>query len=225
MFIILVVLVLIILRVTYKITTTNQGVANFGNDQNQQKAVPNEVNQANPASAENVAAAQKTNLAKPTSRVGERVTKKPFGIYITPQNSPVQPERFAGYHTGTDFETFSDEQGTDVPVYAIISGKIVLEKWASGYGGVLVESGEINGSPATIVYGHLNLASISKTPGDSFDTGEKIGNLGEGLSHQTDGERKHLHLGIHKGNGVNILGYVQNKNDLNQWIDPVTVLP
>jgi hypothetical protein len=30
--------------------------------------------------------------------------KKPFGIYITPENSPVQPENFTGYHTGIDVE-------------------------------------------------------------------------------------------------------------------------
>lgn len=162
-------------------------------------------------------------FALPISKAKERITKKPFGIYITPQNSPVQPERFAGYHTGTDFETFPEEQDADVPVHAIVSGKIVLEKWASGYGGVLVESSEINNSPVTIIYGHLNLASINKKTGENLEAGEQVGFLGKGYSQQTDGERKHLHLGIHRGAGVDIKGYVKNKGELSSWIDPMSL--
>jgi len=160
----------------------------------------------------------------PLPRATERITKKPFSILITPQNSPVQPEHFSGYHTGTDFETFPEEQDSDVPVSAIISGKIIMEKWASGYGGVLVESATIDNKPVTIIYGHLNLKSINKKIGDEISSGEQIGTLGKGQSHETDGERKHLHLGIHRGSGINILGYVQNKKDLENWIDPMSVL-
>lgn len=63
-----------------------------------------------------------------------RITKKPFGIFITPSTSPVQPERFHGYHTGVDFETFPDEQNTAVAVHAICSGKLLRRAWASGCG-------------------------------------------------------------------------------------------
>lgn len=39
----------------------------------------------------------RTNTFQPSlDRAGERVTKKKFGQYITPQNSPVQSERFSG---------------------------------------------------------------------------------------------------------------------------------
>lgn len=160
----------------------------------------------------------------PINRAGERATKKPFGIFIRPQNSPVQPERFSGFHTGTDFETFPDEQDLDVPIYSITNGKIIIKKTAGGYGGILVQSAIINKNPVTIVYGHLNLASINKKVGDSLIAGEQIGFLGKGYSAQTDGERKHLHLGIHKGASVNILGYVQNEDQLSDWIDPMSVL-
>src|SRR3990172_8522253 len=60
----------------------------------------------------------------PLERASERVTKKPFGIYITPQNSPVQPERFRGYHTAVDIEY--GDVSEEVPVYAIWDGEIVL---------------------------------------------------------------------------------------------------
>lgn len=160
----------------------------------------------------------------PIDKATSRITKKPFGIYVTPQNSPVQPERFTGYHTGTDFETLPEEQNANIPIYAITSGKIVEKVWASGYGGVLVESATINNQPVTIIYGHLNIDTINKKTGDSLDAGEKIGLLGQGYTQQTDGERKHLHLGIHKGSEINILGYVQNKADLANWIDPTSVL-
>jgi hypothetical protein len=162
-------------------------------------------------------------LVAPLDRAGERVTKKPFGIFITPQNSPVQPEKFRGYHTGTDFEIFPEELNADVPVFAICDGKIALKKTATGYGGVLVESCELNGGPVTVIYGHLKLASIKKSTGDTLTQGEEIGILGKAYSAETDGERKHLHLGIHKGAGVNILGYVQSKTELSGWLDSCLV--
>lgn len=159
----------------------------------------------------------------PLERAKERITKKTFGQFITPQNSPVQPEKFRGYHTGTDFEIFPEELNADVPVVAICEGKIALKKYASGYGGVLVESCELNGGPVTVIYGHLKLAGIQKNAGDGLAQGEEIGILGKAYSAETDGERKHLHLGIHKGAGVNILGYVQSKTELSGWIDACLV--
>lgn len=148
-----------------------------------------------------------------------RITKKPFGIYITPKTSPVQPERFTGYHTGVDFETFPDEQNKDVPVYAICTGSLLLKEWASGYGGVAVQQCTIADEKVTVIYGHVRLGSIKFTKGEQITAGSQLGVLGTGYSTETDGERKHLHLGIHKGTAVNILGYVQKKADLGNWLD------
>ena len=155
----------------------------------------------------------------PIDRALERVAKKPFGIYITSQNSPVQPERFSGFHTGVDFETFADEQDKDVPVYAICTGITLLKEWASGYGGLVVQSCQLANQDITVIYGHLNLASVGTAKNLLMSAGEKIGNLGKGFSQETDGERKHLHLGIHKGRSINILGYVQNSSELSNWMD------
>jgi hypothetical protein len=155
----------------------------------------------------------------PLDRAKERVTKKPFGIYITPQNSPLQTEKFRGYHTGTDFEIFPEELNIDVPVKAICSGKIAVKKFASGYGGVLIQNCTLDNQPITVIYGHLKLTSIAKQAGDDLNIGDKIGILGKAYSSETDGERKHLHLGIHRGSGINILGYVASKSALSGWID------
>lgn len=156
----------------------------------------------------------------PLDRAGERVTKKPFGIFITPQNSPVQPERFRGYHTGADFEIFPEELNTDVAVRSICDGSIVVKRRASGYGGVLVQKCELDKSPIAVIYGHLNLANIQKNVGESLSKGEAIGFLGKDKSAQTDGERKHLHLGMHKGSQADILGYVATKEELSGWLNP-----
>jgi murein DD-endopeptidase MepM/ murein hydrolase activator NlpD len=158
-------------------------------------------------------------FSAPISRALERVTKKPFGIYITPQNSPVQPERFSGYHTGVDFETFTDEQNIDVPIYAVCDGKLLTKRMATGYGGIAVQACKLENQDVTIIYGHLRLASISANIGDQLKTGDKLAVLGTGFSQEIDGERKHLHLGVHKGTAINILGYVQNSSDLSNWID------
>lgn len=156
----------------------------------------------------------------PLERAGERVTKKPFGIYITPKTSPIQPERFQGYHTGTDFEIFSEESDINVPVHAVCSGKLVSKEYVTGYGGVIVESCDLGNQPITAIYGHLDLSSINAKEGDDLSAGDIVGILGKAYSAETDGERKHLHLGFHKGNAINFLGYVASQGQLSEWIDP-----
>ncbi len=164
-------------------------------------------------------------FAAPLDRAGERITKKPFGLFITPQNSPVQPERFRGWHTGADFEIFPEELNADVQVRAICDGKLLAARTAGGYGGVAVESCMLNNQSVTVIYGHLNIASVKFKTGDQIKAGDVIASLGADKSVQTDGERKHLHLGIHKGSSVNIPGYVQKQSDLSQWIDPCSIKP
>jgi murein DD-endopeptidase MepM/ murein hydrolase activator NlpD len=162
---------------------------------------------------------KQAQLQEPISGGLSRVTKKPFGIYITPKTSPVQPEKFTGYHTGIDFETTSAEANIDVPIMAACNGKLLMKKYATGYGGVSVQSCVLNGNAVTIIYGHLRLSSITPSVGDSLKAGDKIAFLGTGYSSETDGERKHLHFGIHVGTAVNILGYVQTKTALSGWLD------
>jgi len=160
-----------------------------------------------------------TRLHEPITNALTRVTKKPFGIYISPKTSPVQPERFMGYHTGVDFETTPAEQNIDVPIFAACDGKLLLKKYATGYGGVAVQSCRLDGTDVTVIYGHLRLASIAPNVGDGLKAGDKIAVLGTGYSTETNGERKHLHFGIHKGTSVSILGYVQTQNALSGWLD------
>lgn len=162
--------------------------------------------------------------ADPIDGAKARITKKPFGILIDKQNSPVQPERFSGYHTAVDLETNSDEQNVDVSVKALCEGKLLSARIASGYGGVAVQSCVLDGQNVTIIYGHIKLSSMSAKVGDVLKAGDFVADLGKGFSRETDGERKHLHLGIHKGQSVNILGYVGSQLELSSWIDPVKYL-
>lgn len=159
-------------------------------------------------------------FSPPLPNSQERITKKPFGLFVTPQNSPVSPERFFGYHTGIDLEVFPDEIAKDVTVQAVCPGEVLLKRSASGYGGVLVQKCLLEKENITVVYGHLRLKSITKNVGENLAKEETIGVLGSSHSAETDGERKHLHLAFHKGNTINILGYVQNKIDLLAWLDP-----
>lgn len=161
-----------------------------------------------------------SNFQSPLARAVERVTKKPFGIFITPQTSPVTPEKFSGYHTGADFEIFPEELEAAVPVAAVCEGKILARRTASGYGGVAVQACDLNGQAITVVYGHLKLNSVTAKVGDSLNAGETLGVLGAAYSAETSGERKHLHLGFHKGAAINISGYVPNKSALAGWLDP-----
>lgn len=160
------------------------------------------------------------SMVPPLDQTKERVTKKPFGIFIDPATSPVQPERFGGYHTGADFETFPEEAQTDVVVRAMCDGEVVTKRTATGYGGILVTNCVIDGQPMTVLYGHLRLSSIGARVGERVVAGEQIGLLGTGGTSETDGERKHLHLGIHVGPTINMLGYVSARANLSGWLDP-----
>jgi len=156
----------------------------------------------------------------PLKGASERVTKKEFGILITPATSPIQPERFQGYHTGTDFEIFPEELNQGVIVQAVCTGNLIKKNEVNGYGGVAVQACKFNEEPITVVYGHLKLSSINVGPGEEIGSGEIIGSLGADKSVETGGERKHLHLGIHKGSKVNLLGYVGSEPELSSWVDP-----
>ena len=159
-------------------------------------------------------------IFSPLDRSSERITKKKFGDYITWQNSPVQPERFSGFHTGVDFEVFANELNSEVKVKAICGGNILLKEYIAGYGGVVVESCVLDNEPVTVLYGHLRLDSINKNIGEDMMPGEILGSLGAAYSQETDGERKHLHLGIHRGSQISVLGYVQSQAELVDWFDP-----
>lgn len=165
-----------------------------------------------------------SNLTEPITSSLERITKKPFGIKISPTSSPITPEKFSGFHTGTDFEILENEENSEVPVYAICDGDILLKKSATGYGGVVVQECNIDNEPVTVIYGHLRLQSINAEIGDKLNAGERLGVLGKSYSTETGNERKHLHLGIHKGTAVNILGYTTKQTDLANWLDPVVFL-
>lgn len=180
-----------------------------------------EVNQEGESKSESE---KKNDFQVPLDRANERITKKPFGKFVTPQNSPVSPEKFYGYHTAVDFEIFPEEENIDVAVKAVCSGKLLEKRMATGYGGVAVQSCQLDETSITVIYGHLNLDSIKSAEGDDINVGEALGILGRGYSSETSGERKHLHLGFHKGAGINILGYVSNESDLSNWLDPVLFL-
>lgn len=159
-------------------------------------------------------------IAEPIADAKSRITKKPFGIYITPANSPVQQEKFTGYHAGVDFETTSGEANIDIPVYAICSGQVRIKEIVSGYGGVIVQDCTVDGQTVTVLYGHLNIRQAQVLSiGTEVKIGERISSLAPASSDMSGGERKHLHLGIHKGSQVDFKGYVNNQSELSGWLD------
>jgi len=159
-------------------------------------------------------------LLPPIAQFKERITKKPFGVYITPKSSPVQPEKFTGYHTGTDVEY--QDITADVPVFAITSGIVIFSGHVNGYGGVIIIRHQFQNKDLLALYGHLKPSSL--IPKDSVvKAGDTIAILGKGFSSETDGERKHLHFAILKSDKIDFRGYVQKQPELAGWIDPLTL--
>ncbi|MDP2708549.1 MAG: M23 family metallopeptidase [bacterium] len=177
-----------------------------------------------PAKPEAAAEEEKKQTAPlfiaPLDRAEERITKKRFGDFITPDTSPVQPDKFTGFHAGVDWEIFPSEIKTDLPVKAVCSGRLRLKKWASGYGGMAVQQCELNNRPITVIYGHLKLNSVAADQGEYLKAGQTVGLLGDHLSRVTDGARKHLHLAFHQGEEINIKGYLESRDQLAEWLDP-----
>ncbi len=158
----------------------------------------------------------------PISNFSDRITFRTFGQLVSSgeEKKVVCGKAFSGYHTGIDLETTPTEQNSDVPVYSISAGKVVLADFVSGYGGLIV----ILDSNRTIYYGHVNIASSTVKKGDTVILGEKLAVLGKGCSSETDGERKHLHFAIHQGQIIDVRGYVPTKSELSVWLDPNTNL-
>ena len=172
--------------------------------------------------ATNSAPGAELGLVPPVAAFSQRITKKPFGIFITPENSPVSPERFSGYHTGVDAEF--DDVADDVDVRAIADGTVRQAGLASGFGGVIVVQHEINDQPVLGVYGHLEPTSL--LPADTpVQAGQQLGRLGEGNTSATDGERKHLHFALKPGTELDLRGYVATEAELAAWLNPSELFP
>lgn len=159
--------------------------------------------------------------AEPVENFTTDITLKPFGIYITPETSPVQPERFSGYHTGVDVEIAEERTDAEISVYGITDGTVLEAQYVNGYGGAVAISHVIDDTEYVAIYGHLDIDSLTVTTGDTVSRGQILGLLGEGYSEETDGERMHLHFAVYRGDTVDWRGYVQSESELSKWIDPV----
>lgn len=158
----------------------------------------------------------------PLKNMVKRIIVKPFGIFITPEASPIQPERFRGYHTGLDLEIFEDEKDAVVSVRALCDGRVLQKRFVAGYGGVVLQECLIDGEVVTILYGHLKVESFTKKV--TLVKGDILGDLGRGETKETDFERKHLHLGVYRSVGVNLKGYVLTREELKGWLNPCSVI-
>ncbi len=167
-------------------------------------------------------------LPWPLDKTDQRQTLLKFGMYVTPdpsQNPISPPERFTGYHTGLDIEILPEEKDLPVLVKTICEGKILYTGIIEGYGGVIIQECLIDNQVVSVLYGHLNPTSFKVLVGNnSMSAQTTIAELGKDRSEETGNTRKHLHLGIHKGNHIEFLGYVNEPKDLEEFIDPLPLL-
>lgn len=117
-------------------------------------------------------------ISYPIGNYETGILLKPFGLYVTSENSPVQPERFKGYHLGVDVEAPKNVE--DVWVYAVADGEVLTVKTVNGYGGVIQIQYLLNDEVYTALYGHLDIGSALVSSGDKVSKGDKLAILGEG---------------------------------------------
>ena len=167
-------------------------------------------------------------LPWPLDKADQRQALLKFGMFVTPDlaTNPISPpERFTGYHTGLDIEILPEEKEIAVPVKTICEGRILYTGVIEGYGGVIIQECAINNQAVSVLYGHLNTKSFSVSAGnDPIPAQTTVAELGKDHTEETGNTRKHLHLGIHKGNHVEFLGYVNDSKDLGEFIDPLPLL-
>jgi hypothetical protein len=167
-----------------------------------------------------------SGIAAPLDHMADRATPLHFGLYVTPdpaQNPINPPERFTGYHSAQDFEILSDEADKEVPVYAVCDGPIVYQDWVEGYGGVVIQECTWKNEPVTVLYGHVSTDSFTAKKGDHITHGTRLAVLAPGRSKDSDGNRMHLHLGIHKGTELEFRGYLQDPKELDTYINPLSI--
>lgn len=192
--------------------------------QDQGETTPNNASQ-DELKIEDALQNEQNNFFPPLDNAQSRITKKPFGIFISPDSSPVQPERFRGYHTGTDFEVAPEELNRTIPVLAICSGTIKVKRLASGYGGIMIQSCQLPSEEIQVLYGHIDISARPDVQPEVYiEAGQEIAILGDDQSKFTDGERKHLHLGIYRGQPMDLRGYVSSEAELNEWLNPAELL-
>lgn len=173
-----------------------------------------------------VACIASPGFSQPLEHATNRPTPLHFGLHVTPdpETNPIDPpERFAGFHAAVDYEVSADELEAEVPVFAICRGRVVYSGYAEGYGGLVIHRCTLDGEQISVIYGHLSREGLVKE-GKTVKSGQRIGVLAEARSRDSDGNRKHLHLGIHKGEDLDMRGYVQTEEELAEYIDPTTVL-
>lgn len=163
---------------------------------------------------------QDTEIIEPVDEFRSRINLKEFGTYVTPDSSPVEPERFTGYHTGVDIEYTDATQDTEV--LAITNGKVLYKGRVNGYGGVIILEHELSGQTYSVLYGHLDPGSLTNK--STVEKGERLGVLGAGYTEETDNERKHLHFSIKPGTDTDLRGYVNTSSELKDWINPLELL-
>lgn len=174
-----------------------------------------------------VACVASGNIVLPLDHALIRETPLHFGVYVTPdpdQNPIDPPERFTGFHAAVDYEVSADELDADVSVYAICQGKVLYAGFAEGYGGMVAHRCRIHDEDVVVLYGHLARAALPKI-GSTVYPGTKIAVLAPARSTDSDGNRKHLHLGIHKGRELDVRGYVRQESELSDFLNPLEVLP
>jgi len=173
-----------------------------------------------------VACVAAEGFSQPVDHATNRPTPLYFGVHVTPDpaTNPIDPpERFSGYHAAVDFEVSAEELDAPVAVYAICRGKVVYSGFAEGYGGLLIQRCTLDGQPISVIYGHLSRNGLIED-GENVRSGAQLGYLADARSTDSDGNRKHLHLGIHKGKSLDMRGYVRTQEELAEYIDPATVL-
>lgn len=158
--------------------------------------------------AERELARQSASLQSMISRTSRETRVKVVSGFIKPIGGRITSP--FGWRTHPIFNSRTFHSGVDIggqfnsSVRASNSGKVIYAGWYGGYGKVvIVDHGDVNGSPITTLYAHLNSARVSV--GEYVSKGQVIGL--EGTTGYSTGPHVHFEVRVN-GRPNNPLNYI-----------------
>jgi len=158
--------------------------------------------------AERELARQSASLQSMISRAGHNANIKVVSGFIKPIGGRITSP--FGWRRHPIFNSRSFHSGVDIggpfngSVRASNAGRVIYTGWYGGYGKVVIlDHGQVNGTPVTTLYAHLNRSSVSQ--GEYVSKGQVVGN--EGTTGYSTGPHVHFEVRVN-GRPNNPLNYI-----------------
>ena len=172
----------------------------------------------NEGTSENRGADESRIVVLPMDSYRDMRIERAFGEYFSVNAIP--ESHFSGYHVGDDIEVAPEHLDDAIKIRAIADGVVKVKQIVGGYGGFVRIEHTVDGRTIQAIYGHVDINTMTEKVGDSIAKGKEFIELGDNMSAETNGFRKHLHFGLYEGSAARVNGYAASAGELTSWLNP-----